>query len=285
MTLNAQQWADVFTLGTDLADPPEISAQHLKSLDQGGAVVKGLALLQITYLIIQLGGRHLAGLPISQLEIAVLAFSLSSIITYFLYWSRPQGVETRHIIRCKRDVSFSEWHWMLRDFEHLRPTYLWRVPRRADVPAWMANYGEVTIPNDDIFDKSKGAGDQILYFQFEATLGGVLLGGLHCLAWNFDFPTSQESLGWKICSVLTTAIPLMSALPLALWIFMMPTWLDFVDDKTHLLYCLGMFNGTVLLVPYIVARLFLLVETFRSVFFLSPEAFVETWSASFPHWG
>ena len=36
--------------------------------------------------------------------------------------------------------------------------------------------------------------------------------------------------------------------------------------------------------PYTVARIYIIVEMIRSLFYLPPEAFVETWSASFPHW-
>ena len=39
------------------------------------------------------------------------------------------------------------------------------------------------------------------------------------------------------------------------------------------------------LIPYILARLFLLVEIFRTLCFLPPDAFVDTWSGSFPHIG
>ena len=44
--------------------------------------------------------------------------------------------------------------------------------------------------------------------------------------------------------------------------------------------CVGGF-----LVPYILARLFLLVEIFRTLGFLPPHAFVDTWSGSLPHFG
>lgn len=36
---------------------------------------------------------------------------------------------------------------------------------------------------------------------------------------------------------------------------------------------------------YILARLFVLVEIFRTLYLLPPEAFLTTWSASIPHLG
>jgi hypothetical protein len=39
----------------------------------------------------------------------------------------------------------------------------------------------------------------------------------------------------------------------------------------------------ILVFVYITARLVLLVETFRTLFFLPPLAFVSTWTADIPH--
>jgi hypothetical protein len=47
------------------------------------------------------------------------------------------------------------------------------------------------------------------------------------------------------------------------------------DIETKLIYL------TVLV--YILARLFLIVELFRCLFFLPPSAFVSTWVSSVPH--
>jgi len=76
--------------------------QHqLDKLDRSGVLVKALALIQVTSLVVQLIARKKSGLPSSQLEIATLAFAVSSAVTYILYWNRPQGVETVHIIKTK----------------------------------------------------------------------------------------------------------------------------------------------------------------------------------------
>ena len=40
-----------------------------------------------------------------------------------------------------------------------------------------------------------------------------------------------------------------------------------------------------IMVAYVVARLFLMFEVFRTLFFLPPGAFVATWSSSIPHVG
>ena len=86
----------------NLIDLPDVSSRYLEKLDRGNKLVKAFALLQIVYLIIQLAARRIANLPSTQLEIATLAYSASSMITYVLYWSRPQDVESLHVIKAKK---------------------------------------------------------------------------------------------------------------------------------------------------------------------------------------
>lgn len=74
-----------FALLANLIDIPKVSAQQLEKLDRGEILVKVLALIQIIYLIVQLIACYLAHLSSAQLEIATLAFSASSMITYLIY--------------------------------------------------------------------------------------------------------------------------------------------------------------------------------------------------------
>ncbi|KAH8909325.1 hypothetical protein BR93DRAFT_865529, partial [Coniochaeta sp. PMI_546] len=71
---------------------PDIPAVYLEKLDRGGALVKVLAIGQVSYLILQLACRAAKGLPTAQLEVATLAFSAVSLVTYGLYWVHPQDV-------------------------------------------------------------------------------------------------------------------------------------------------------------------------------------------------
>ena len=53
--------------------------------------------------------------------------------------------------------------------------------------------------------------------------------------------------------------------------------LPFVEDEA------GDVVVTVLMTLYILARLFLMVEIFRTLCFLPPEAYVATWASNIPH--
>jgi len=287
--LDSVQWWRCKDYGVATLD--DVPQDQLQRLDRGGTLVKSLALLQVSYLIVQLVARKLGDLPSTQLEITALAFAASSIITYLLYWNRPQGVETIHVIEAK-EVNVKGWNTFIKLLINEGPRYLWYTPRFA--AKFDPTIGPAPIPNDCSYYNSVfswrdiyGGNDEILYLAGGSLAGGSIFGGLHCLAWNFDFPTPAEQLLWRICSVMITCLPPLAILPLGLWMRLNPV-LSNLRRGSPLPLAKAVVASILIslfLVPYVLARLFLLVEVFRSLFFLPPEAFVETWSGSFPHWG
>ncbi|KUJ07171.1 uncharacterized protein LY89DRAFT_660914 [Mollisia scopiformis] len=245
-----------------------IHQSHIPAVDRyiGDKLVKGLALAQIIYLIAQLAARKIAALPSTQLEIAALAFSASSMITYIFYWGRPQGVNSMRLLKAKRIPD----HHRLGIILSGRPVHLWtsvRTPERLDKQLDLDNFSQHlnTLP-----------------LAFRAVIGGTLFGGVHCLAWNFHFPTPDEQLAWRFCSVLIACLPTLSIPALGGWMYL--------NNERKLNQCpvMSFLIGSIcilLLAAYILARLFLIVEIFRSLFFLPLEAYIETWSGNFPHFG
>ncbi|KAL4958640.1 uncharacterized protein BDV14DRAFT_207872 [Aspergillus stella-maris] len=102
----------------------------------------------------------------------------------------------------------------------------------------------------------------------------MLFGGLHLLAWNLSFPSSIERSLWR-GSALTVAIaPTISALLVLLE--------SIIADRTDRW---SKWSVTVLGPLYLSARVFIMVESYRSLYFLPPEAFISTWAGNVPHVG
>jgi hypothetical protein len=187
---------------------PDVPARHLEILSNSDALVKILAIIQVSWLMIQLLVRKINSIPSSQLEIAALAFSVSSLITYALLWYRPQRIEIRYEIKATRppnssDLQFLSW---------VGPRYLWTWRRD------LSSESKLTpIPNDashPVGNPNEGGlsgwmyenNGEALTVLVGSVLGGIVFGGIHCLAWNFPFPTPTEVLLWRICSIYTTTI-------------------------------------------------------------------------------
>jgi hypothetical protein len=67
-----------------IAKLPDISTRELQKMNKGDMLVKLLAVLQVFWLVAQLIARRVMNLPSMQLEIASLAFSIVSIVTYIV---------------------------------------------------------------------------------------------------------------------------------------------------------------------------------------------------------
>ncbi|KUJ21324.1 uncharacterized protein LY89DRAFT_553621, partial [Mollisia scopiformis] len=289
--LDARQWNLIFKY--NVATPPKLPVSHLERLDKGGTLVKILAVLQVSYLILQLIVRKVHGLPSAQLEIAALAFSASSIITYLLYLKRPQGIETIYTVRADPGPIDYYASSRLKDIVEDGPRYLWQGKR--NIPEFDPTLGPAPIPNDSSHwtmglpgRALYGGNDELLLLAFGALVGGTVFGGLHCLAWNFHFPTETERLVWRICSVMTSCLPLLFLFPVALWMKLNPAALPGYERErasSTAKFLVGALILVLFVGPYILARLFLMVEIFRSLCFLPSEAFFETWSGNFPHLG
>ncbi|KAI0885763.1 uncharacterized protein GGS22DRAFT_134243 [Annulohypoxylon maeteangense] len=276
--LSSSQWQYLFE--NEIAAVPNIPSIYLERLDKGGMLVKLLAVGQVSYLVIQLISRKIQDLPSSQLEIGTLAFSVSSLITYGLYWKHPQGVDVIHIIPTTGKRLDG---WDIAELAQLGPKSMWNKLRtKSDFDPEL---GPSPIPNDSSHYEEH-------IWTFGTIFSGIPFGGLHCLAWRFQFPTTVEAVLWRVCSVVTTCLPLVAMIPLLIWLgFIVMEHEGLTKDSLRLDGKFGTFRLTtayivlMLLLIYFLARLFLLCEMIRCLFYLPPEAFIDTWSNAFPHWG
>jgi hypothetical protein len=275
---------------------PEVPPQQLEALSKSDALVTILAILQMAWLMIQLLVRYKQNIESSQLEIVTLAFSACGILTYAILWDRPRGVTTRYRIQASRGAKVDEV-LLLATFG---PGYLWTWPRLQSTED--IEFNLMPIPNDashavDVRNLAKNyEGNKftrafvdwgrhyhpaVVSVVIGSILGGTLFGGLHCLAWNFIFPTHIEVTLWRICSVATTLLPILSMYFSLQWL-RYNGWAESEHSTAQRLHGLTLLLCFIL--PYILARSFLLIEAFRSLFYLPTEAFIDTWPGTFLLW-
>ncbi|KAI1459168.1 hypothetical protein F4805DRAFT_455946 [Annulohypoxylon moriforme] len=314
--LTFSQWQYLFDEG--VAAVPNTPSIYLERLNKGGTLIKLLAVGQVSYLIVQLISRKIQDIPSSQLEIGTLAFSVSSIITYGLYWKQPQGVETIHIIPAtNRELDIEA----IVALAAAGPRYLSHKLRTKN--DFDTSLGPSPIPNDgshaiiwlsellprllpERLTPFIQENQDLIIWTLGTVFSGIPFGGLHCLAWNFEFPTRVEVVIWRVCSVATACLPLVAMVPILLWIKhiepMIPHQSEIREgldiEDPDFLGMLAYIKASrlpsrwavacivlTLTLLYFLGRLFLLCEMIRCLFYLPPEAFIDTWSNAFPHWG
>ncbi|KAF2963821.1 hypothetical protein GQX73_g9767 [Xylaria multiplex] len=84
---------------------PTITHDEIWDKSKADWFAKGFVLLQIGWIIIQSVARVSVGLAISPLEIFTLAFVVSTIMSYFFWWNKPQDVRTPTILYCEFSIA------------------------------------------------------------------------------------------------------------------------------------------------------------------------------------
>ena len=111
-----------------------------------------------------------------------------------------------------------------------------------------------------------------------SVVGGVF-GGIHCVGWFFNFPSSAEALLWRVSSAVLTGIA-----------FLFPILIIFVGflsqciKNTSLRIYFLIAVSSIIVLVYVVSRLILLVEAFISLRHLTPGMLaLVKWTSFIPH--
>ncbi|KAK3321905.1 hypothetical protein B0H66DRAFT_531268 [Apodospora peruviana] len=84
---------------------PAITREEIWDKSKADVFAKGLALLQSAWIFIQAIARTSQKLPLSPLELFTLAFVISTVMSYFFWWRKPQHVGTPTVLRCETTMS------------------------------------------------------------------------------------------------------------------------------------------------------------------------------------
>ncbi|KAK0641398.1 hypothetical protein B0T16DRAFT_214252 [Cercophora newfieldiana] len=212
------------------------------------------------------------GLAVSQLELVTSAFCVCAVVTYAFLLAKPQGVEVAMRPQKLRRMTQEERQALHRDLMPLRGLL---VPGLKPI----RHFALGRIPNDFADDGeitgrvSRNSGT----YAVGMAVGGVIFGAVHTAGWNLQFPSEAERTLWDISSILITLVLPFALCPVILhgWDLELPEWAPWTFGTPWFIF----FS-----VLYVIARVFLLIETVRTLFYLPPSAFVDTWASSYvPH--
>ncbi|KAF9457801.1 hypothetical protein BDZ94DRAFT_1227367 [Collybia nuda] len=292
---------------------PDITESEIKDKSKGDALSKGIATLQTSWFLVQCIGRGSSGLAITELEILTLAFATLNVVTYFFWWNKPVDVRLPHTVTPKPNtisVSFPPPPPSLINIsssEHGPPS---RVPTNPGAMQWASQImfplmpvmqgllhtirrfmGQTLKPDRaHIFCLAKASPNRRTLLQMTAACAilGSIFGGIHCIAWSFQFPSHQEQISWRISSMVITCSPAL-LVPLSATLQCTRSGLK----GAHLCWSryFWMFaevlRGTALVLTvliYITARLVLIIQACMALRKLSPGALESmAWTSFVPH--
>ncbi|KAK4461544.1 hypothetical protein QBC42DRAFT_270014 [Cladorrhinum samala] len=254
-----------------ITELPGVTADDINDMSKEDFVIKLVVLGQVLWLVIELVVRKIKGLHTTQLEITALAFAACTFITYLLWLEKPKDATRQTPIHAARELTLNERISMI---HHVGESFI-------DVGLFgTTNVKPGPVVRNDRYTEEGGFGwiwSRPLYAEdLGFALGGIVFGAIHCIAWNFAFPTDLERLLWRISSVITAAaIPALYAGQ-----FILSSTAGITGQHQNTAYIA--FAWSICFI-YISIRLFLIAEVFHSLFYSPPDTFQATWSTSIPH--
>ncbi|KAJ6565577.1 hypothetical protein DFH09DRAFT_1473741 [Mycena vulgaris] len=241
----------------------DVKADDIMDKSKGDALSKGVVLTQGLWFITQCLARVHQQLPVTELEVATLAFAVVNIFIWVIWWKKPLDVEQPIRIGPVEEPS---------------------EPGSATLPlGFWYRFGGALTGFYGVYDPMVSTSVPA-FWSMESTFDGhaifmeyfvgTIFGAIHCAAWNIDFPSTEEKWMWRACSLTVTAIPVLVA---ALVILDATT----KNDASATIFSVILMGG----VPsYIIARLFLIILPFTTLRALPPGAFTAVnWSVYIPH--
>ncbi|KAJ7751593.1 hypothetical protein B0H16DRAFT_822449 [Mycena metata] len=240
---------------------------------KGDALSKGVALAQALWFVTQCVARTSQCLPLTELEVATLAFAILSSITRLMWWWKPLDVQ-QPIILIKSEDEIDPL-----EAEGPNPISMQRVYTIDGVLTGQYPYyspiSATSVPS--FYSTRIGDSDPYTLVVGAGVFGsGAIFGAIHCAAWNTVFPSVVEMRLWRMASGFIAGYPV-----LFLAVGSLYTILDEPGDIA------GAFVGIFLLIGlvfYPFCRLVLSVLSFTTLRALSSADFVDVnWSKYFPH--
>ncbi|KAM7182635.1 hypothetical protein V8F33_014153 [Rhypophila sp. PSN 637] len=84
---------------------PSITKEEIWDKSKADVFAKGLALLQSAWIFMMAIARTAQGLPLTPIELFTLAFVISTVMSYFFWWRKPQNVGTPTKLWCETTMA------------------------------------------------------------------------------------------------------------------------------------------------------------------------------------
>lgn len=277
------------------AEMAPISKHAIDDWSKENLFTKSIAVLQIVYFFMEFFVRVYLDQAVSQLELGVVSIAFYSLFSYGFLFSAPKGVETRTSIeKARARMPERQTRSGLRGLVSRAMSYVSSSTSTNEAPSqgprarlahWATNHSFANT----IRSQHQRSG-LVLFI-----LTSIPLGAGHLAGWNIEFPTDIDLWLWRYSSAVSTAAgPAAIAITvLAMMIRWAPNllggnfWSKSLDDGLDRF--VGIFwtaSMVTILLAYVGARLVLIVEMIRCLFYLPVGVFEATsWVMAVPHFG
>jgi hypothetical protein len=290
---------------------PDIPEESITDRAESSSLSKALLIVQVGWFCMNGASRLIQGLPLSLLEVSTAAHAFSTLLVYLVWWSKPLNIaegkrikgqkawEVHALLECSPDEyraalilakriavgespiptdSNERVTLAANALKHLLPTPEAFISRPFRMHNFSSPPGSWSIKSNS----------HEYYERMTLAISPILYGLVHFLAQSDQFPTPLEHLLWRISSLMVLCSGLTAVTSLV-----MAEYLSDVKPKgaTTMSMMINVLDWTLialaaLVIPFahVLASGFLVVESFRQLFFLEPAVYqVPSWSEYWPH--
>ena len=171
-----------------------LTEAEIKDRGKSDWLAKSLVLLQTSWFVMQCIAWAHAHLPVTHLEIVTLAYAIMNFVIYNFWWNKPLNVSQP--VRVFRKSEVGEMH-------SGPASEVWELTWEAignglrTILGFIAGSQDVDLSREDRVPKfwSDDQGDFIIADVIVLGVGACFR-AIHCIAWDFSFPTHTELLMW-----------------------------------------------------------------------------------------
>lgn len=251
------------------ADPPDwilelkkLTEDQIKDLAKSDTLSKLIGCGQALWLITQVVSRLCQQQAVTLLEVSTCAYVLCALVSYAAWWKKPQGCASPIMIACSDDA-MSEI--VTRSHE----------PHYYETETWIEFFWAGRHWFKSISDSKYNNSSVVSLYIFVALTGlcPTIFGAIHVASWNISLPSDVELWMWRMSSIYCLVIG-----PVFLSIaFLSRETASWIDDFRA-------WSTSLLIILYIIVRVFMIVEIFLSLRALPASAFESVqWSNFLPH--
>ncbi|PVF91503.1 hypothetical protein CPB86DRAFT_770613 [Serendipita vermifera] len=261
-------------------------------------LAKTIVMLQTAWFIIQCIARRAAHLPLSELEVVTLAYTIMNIGIYAAWWNKPRNVDRPIRVYIPTDAA-----------EKRKSDGLRRQEQNGIVDNLIKTIAKSILPGVTVEDDEDIAGytgvprfyvgsstdeGNMWVSLVVSSAVGTVFGAIHCIAWSYSFSSHTEQLLWRLSSIAIISVPALLFIAFVTWImievieerFYRARWASpVVKVIKYVVYyplmVILFFLGPLL---YVVSRIMTFVLAFKTLASISADALhTIPWTKWIPH--
>jgi len=168
-----------------------VTEAEIRDKSESDTFVKALAIFQIISLACSVVFRWIRHISVSQLEIVTLAFAAMAVVLYTVNFGKPRNIEVASMITMSKFSNNVDTDRKIR-IEMAMAYDFDKFSRGESDDTALGSISRIKrIKHDHSYHNSgNGPLGSVLRYLLPGVC--IIFGGLHCIAWNYDFPSVRR---------------------------------------------------------------------------------------------